>query len=97
LNDQEFDELARGALASGFESSSEAVWRRSRRPRLAWLPTIPETLVCGCACGVALFVASLALTRHHAEPNAIVQEAMRDETRVTLLSVSRVPGQDLPQ
>jgi hypothetical protein len=94
LTDKEFDDLARNALAVDSGTSNGVDWASVRPHRKTWLPTVPETLMCGCACGLALFL--IGGLGRRPEPasasNVVVERAMRDDVVATLWQVSRVPG-----
>ena len=93
--DEQFDDLAKKALAYDPGPPSEAVWNRARPVRFSWLPTVREILVCGSACALALCVLGIGIERGRTtegRPIPVIQAAMHDETRFVLSSVTRVDG-----
>jgi hypothetical protein len=68
MNDREFDEQARAALATE-GTPSERVWRRVHRPEPRWLPTLRE-IVAATAVGVAVLV---ALALESPQPRLVAQ------------------------
>jgi hypothetical protein len=80
MTDEQFDEICRSALAFEPGTANGATWSRIRPPRWNWLPTVPEILACGCACGLVLFVFGVRLSwgqGHPADANPVVQRALR--------------------
>ena len=94
MTDEQFDEMCRNALAFEPGQASKATWSKIRRPRWSWLPTVPEILTCGCACGLALFVLGALSSRnlgHSADSNPVVQKAMVESLAGTRVSSLQVP------
>jgi len=97
LNDDQFDDIAKRALAFETGPPREAAWARVRPVPWTWLPTVREILVCGVVCALALGLAWLRIGHSRAimnAPNPVVQQAMHDETRFVLNSVRRISGVD---
>jgi len=79
MTDEQFDEICRSALACEPGAASEATWSRIRPPKWTWLPTVPEILACGCACGLILFIVGVRSSRNPgttADSNPVVNRAM---------------------
>lgn len=95
MTDEQFDNLARGALAFEAGPPSESTWNRMKPARWTWLPTVREILVCGCAGALALVLVGLGISREQEstlKPNPVIQSALHDETRSVLASVTRIVG-----
>ena len=94
MTDEQFDDVAKGALAFEPGAPSRATWHRIKVDRWPWLPTVREVLTAGAACALLLAVLSLRLTPHQppTAPNPIVAAALHNETRTILASVTRIPG-----
>ena len=78
MTDEQFDEICRGALAFDPGAASVSTWSKVRPPRWSWLPTVPEILACGCACGLALLCFGVRLGRATGaatETNPVVRRA----------------------
>ncbi len=95
MTDEQFDEICRSALAYDPGAASEPTWSKiRRRPRWSWLPTIPETLTCGLACGFILFVFWVQLGHKTGLPtdsNPVVQKAVGGSLAVLQASTLQVP------
>ena len=79
MTDEQFDEICRSSLHCELGTASAEMWSRVRPPRRNWLPSIPEILSCGFACGIVLLVISVRVNRNQSftsESNPIVQKAM---------------------
>jgi len=78
MTDEQFDEKCRNALAYEQDTVSGATWSRIRPARRNWLPTIPEIAACGCACGLALFLVAVRLSRPSftTDSNPVIQRAI---------------------
>ena len=99
MTDEQFDDLAREALAYDAALPNEAVWNRVRPVRSVWLPTVREILVCGSVCALALLVMRARIGRGPAATagqNPVIQAAMHDETRFVLSSITQMPGSPSP-
>lgn len=95
MTDQQFDEVAKQALAYDPGPVNDAIWPSVRPVRWPWLPTIRESLACGAICGLALGTVWLRTAGgpvSSSAPNLVVQSAMRDETRSVIQSVTRISG-----
>jgi hypothetical protein len=91
LTDEQFDDIAKQSLS--YESlPSESTWNRVRPRRWSWLPTTREILACGSVGALALGLVWVGIGHVQTPdaPNPIVQNAMHDETRFVLNSVSRI-------
>jgi hypothetical protein len=79
MTDDQFDEICRNALAFEPGAESASTWSKIRPSRWGWLPTVPEILSCGCACGLALVMLGLQFGHKPAsasEPNPVIHQAM---------------------
>jgi hypothetical protein len=79
MTDEQFDEICRGALAYEPGAARDSVWSKIRPSKWSWLPTIPEVLSCGCACGLILVGLSVQFGQKSepvAEANPFIQRAM---------------------
>ena len=95
MTDEQFDDLARGALAYEAGPPNEAAWNRIKPARWTWLPTVREILACGGVCALALVFVGLRIggkQESTSVPNPVIQSAMHDEARSVLASVTRVDG-----
>ena len=95
MTDEQFDDLARKALAFEAGSANESIWNRIKPARWTWLPTVREILACGCVGALALVLIGLGIGHRQAspsKPNPVIQGAMHDETRSILASVTRIAG-----
>ena len=96
MTDEQFDDLARKALAIEASSPSEAVWARIKPVRWKWLPTIPEIMICGCTCALLLGLIGLRIIRNRPadpEPNPVIVSALHDAPSSTLAEVTSFPDQ----
>lgn len=94
MTDEQFDEICRGALAFEPGAPSASTWSKIRPKRWAWLPTVPETLACGCAGGVALLVLGVQLGRKPptaVDDNPVVQRAMEGSLSGLQASAAHLP------
>jgi hypothetical protein len=94
MTDDQFDEICRDALAFEPGRASERAWSRVQPTRWSWLPTVPEILACGCACGLVLFVVGVQFGhRPHLsdESNPVVQRAMGGSLAGLQASTFQVP------
>ena len=93
MTDEQFDEICRSALACEPGRAREATWSRIRPTRWYWVPTVPEILACGCACGFVLFVVDLQFKRHEGfgDPNPVVQRAMGGSLAALQFSALQIP------
>lgn len=94
MNDNEFDKLAREALALDPGPPSASSWHRVQPVRHAWLPTIREILVCGSVSAVALCAIGLIMIspKRPAQPNPVLQSALQGDRSVALASLNRIDG-----
>ena len=95
MTDEQFDALAKEALAFEAGPPREATWDLIKPMRWTWLPSVREILACGCVCALALVVVGLGISRKQesgSNPNTVIQGAIRDETRSILASVTRIDG-----
>jgi len=81
MTDEQFDEICRSSLACEPAPASEATWSRIRpeKRKWNWLPTVPEILVCGGACGLVLLALGIQSSRAPgltADSNPVVKTAM---------------------
>ncbi len=93
MNDEQFDDMARGALALEAGPPNESTWNRIKAVRWTWLPTVREILVCGCVSALALAAVGLGTSRNQesaSEHNTVIQSALHDEPRSILASVTRI-------
>ncbi len=93
MNDQQFDELARRALAFDPGSPNEAAWKRVKPVRWAWLPTVPEILACSSCCALALLVVGLRIRRGGnmtSQPSPVIENAVYREPPSLVASVTRI-------
>lgn len=95
MTDEQFDDLAKKALALDAGPPNERIWNKSRPIRWSWLPTVRESIVCGSVCALALLVVGMRVQHKVRAPNPIIQAAMQDETRYILSSVTRMDGMEL--
>ena len=100
MTDEQFDDMAREALAFEAGPPNEATWNRVKPVRWTWLPSVPEILTCGCAGALALLFMGLTFGPRQepaTAPNPVIRGAMHDETRSVLASVTRIEGAiDIP-
>lgn len=100
MTDEQFDEICRASLACETEAAKEATWSRIRpqRRKWNWLPTVPEILVCGCACGLVLLALGLQSSQHQgltADANPVVKKAMGRSLAGLQASAVQVPDTTL--
>lgn len=81
MTDEQFDEICRSSLACEPAATHEATWARIRpqKRKWSWLPTIPEILACGCACGFVLLAFGIQSSRDSdltADSNPVVKKAI---------------------
>jgi hypothetical protein len=91
MTDEQFDALAKKALAADLGPPRESQWNRVRPVRWSWMPSVREILVSGCVCGLALLFVGLRTPRRHqldAASNMTIQSALHDEKRSVLASVT---------
>jgi hypothetical protein len=96
MTDEQFDEICRISLACEPAPASEATWSRIRpeKRKWNWLPTVPEILVCGGACGLVLLALGIqsswapGLT---ADSNPVVKTAMGRSLAGLQASAALVP------
>jgi len=84
MTDEQFDEICRSALDYDPGRASSATWSRIRPTRWSWLPTVPEILACGCACGLVLLVIGFRVNRNSgvtADSNPVIKRAMAESSR----------------
>ncbi len=97
MTDEQFDDLARKALAFDAGPTSQSSWHRVQPVRWAWLPTLREIMICGCVGAAALTLVSVRIN-HGApsppKPNAVVQAALPTQRRSLLAEVTRIDGTD---
>lgn len=94
MTDEQFDEICRNSLAFEPGGASASTWSRMRPAKWGWLPTIPEILACGCACGLALIVVGVRFDHNSAAPaeqNPVIQRAVGGSFAGLQASALRVP------
>ena len=92
MNDEQFDDLARKALAHDAGPPLESNWRRIKPQRWVWIPTVRETLVCGGLCAACLALVGLSIP-HGRQPvvletNPVIQAAIPTQSPTVLESVT---------
>lgn len=94
MTDEQFDEVCRSALAFEPGPASGSTWSKIRPPRWSWLPTVPEILACGFACGLALLVFGVRSGRNPSltsEPNPVIEQAMGGSLAGLQASALQIP------
>ena len=96
MTDEQFDEICRSSLACEPDTVSEATWFRIRpqKRKWNWLPSVPEILVCGCACGLVLFAVWLQSSRSlglTSDSNPVVKKALGRSLAGLQASAIQVP------
>jgi phage tail protein X len=79
MTDEQFDEVCRRALAFEPGPARASTWSNIRPARWNWLPTVPEILACGFACGLVLYVLAGQFSRNPglaADSNPVIQKAI---------------------
>ena len=94
MTDEQFDEICRNSLAYEPGRATEATWSKIRMRRWSWLPTIPEILVCGCTCGLALLIVGIQVSASPPsikKPNSVIQTAMKGTLSGLQASAIQIP------